>query len=60
MKKASSAARVNAILSRNSAAYSEGRVEREVKDHKQKTITDKLYQASKLGKIAEVRKNGKT
>jgi hypothetical protein len=53
------AAKVNSALSRNSAAYSEGRVVREPKNDTKKSITDRLYQASKLGRVAEARKNGK-
>ena len=60
MKRSAKAAKVTGALSRNSAAYSEGRVERETKSYTKKSITDRLYEASKLGRLLEARKNGKT
>jgi hypothetical protein len=60
MKRSSIAAKVTGALSRNSAAYSEGKVIRETKDSNKKSITDRLYRASKLERVVEARKNAKT
>ena len=60
MNRKAVAAKVTGALSRNSAAYSEGRVDRETKSRTKKSITDKLYEASKLGRLTEAKKHGKT
>jgi len=59
MTKKLGADRVTAALTRNMVAYNEGRVIHEPKTYDKKSITDRLYRASKLGTLREARKNGK-
>ena len=57
MSRKAIAAKVNNAFGRNRAAYSDGVVMHEKKDQSKKTITDKLYKASRLGAMQEARKS---
>lgn len=51
--------KVNSAFGRNMAAYSRGEVKPIAKDHTKKTVSDRLYKASKLEAMKEERKHVK-
>jgi hypothetical protein len=57
MSKKEVAAKVNSAFGRNMAAYSGGQVLHEKKDQSKKTVTDKLFKASRLDVMKEARSN---
>lgn len=56
MNKKATAAKVNSAFGRNMAAYSNGKVEYAKKDQTKKTVSDKLYKASRLEAMKETRR----